>query len=498
MSSQNFITAVTSIPADWANDVDDLVYDVFGAAKTATTARTALGLASMSLQPKENVQILGGSLDNVTIGVSTPGEGTFSRLVLTTVGPTLFDVVNRGAAVDIADMQSLLLVNTLLPGKGDLMARSSTGVERLPVGANSRVLIANTASNFGMTWGTFTQLAEKNPQDDPLQRGQPGDILVRTGTEFTRLPIGAEGQALFVDALSPQKVKWAPIAAQVSQGLTLERDVPVIGTDVGAVPNGFTFLEGLTFTEFVELVSTKIIPPVYNGPGLNLNGSPAPGAYEMGEILNITFTESLNIGNAGPVNARSLKKNGNPLSSVMPHTDPGVQMTGTPVTYVHQVSYDEGPCLINNMGQVDCSGRIPAGSATSNTLSYVGQRKAFYGTPASTPSSSAAVRALSSAFAASENGGVSASGVPNGSPTPNFIITIPVGATRVVFAYPATLRNVASVKYIELSDSEVKGNFVMSLVTVEGANGYAPVQYKVWTYVPVEPFSIENHYKVFI
>jgi hypothetical protein len=75
---------------------------------------------------------------------------------------------------------------------------------------------------------------------------------------------------------------------------------------------------------------------------------------------------------------------------------------------------------------------------------------------------------------------------------------VPVGAARVVFAYPATSRSVASVKLQELSDSEVKSNFVETSVSVQGANGSAAVTYRVFTYTPVEPFAIVNNYKVFI
>jgi hypothetical protein len=67
-----------------------------------------------------------------------------------------------------------------------------------------------------------------------------------------------------------------------------------------------------------------------------------------------------------------------------------------------------------------------------------------------------------------------------------------------VFAYPATLRDVASVRYQELSNVEVKSNFNITTIAVEGANAYAPVNYKVWTYVPVEPFPANANYKVFI
>ena len=62
MPSITFIDAVTHIPADWANDVNTLVYDVFGGAQTVLDATNALGLGNMAIQSADNVTILGGIL----------------------------------------------------------------------------------------------------------------------------------------------------------------------------------------------------------------------------------------------------------------------------------------------------------------------------------------------------------------------------------------------------------------------------------------------------
>lgn len=497
MASTPFTGQVTVIPAEWANDTNYLVYDVFGAAKTKAQARQNLGLGSIAVQPATNVNLEGGIINNVVIGASSAAAGTFTRVQLEAVGGTESDVLDRQATRSLADARAQLLLNTLLPGKGDLLVRG-TVVERLPVGENSQVLIANSADTQGMSWGTLTMLAEKNPLDDPENRGEAGDILVRTGTEYTRLPVvNQDDWVLTIDQTRPQKVKWAPGGA--GGGAFLEQDVLIIGTDVGAAPEGYTFPLGMSFTEFVIKVSQKVIPPSYGGPSLTLNGSPAPGNFEVGHITDIVLSEAYSAGNAGARTTLSLTRDATQISTTMPFTDLNRQLTLTPFSYSESSSYLQGPCLVNNMGEIDCDGRIPAGTVTSNTLTYVGQRKAFYGTPSSTPAASAAVRALTSDFAANQNSGVDGAGVDlTGSPQPNFTISIPVGATRVVFAYPATLRPVASVRYQELANSEVKGNFVMTLVNVEGANGFTAAQYRVYTYVPIEPFSIANHYRVFI
>lgn len=507
MSSTNFIGQVTVLQADWANDANDLVYDVFGAAKTAEEAQTALRLQSMALQSHMQVSILGGTIENTVIGELSPAEAKFSRARVMIPGSSPDDVTNIQGTTAIADARALLLLDTTMPTKGDLLVRGAD-VTRIGVGANGMTLQANSDSPVGMTWTTFTQLVERNPLDEVGQRGFAGDIQIRTGTEYARLPVGPNKYVLLVDEALPQKVRWGTVDEAVGGGggggggggsFLLEQDVLIIGTDVGAAPEGYTFPEGMSFTEFVIKVSQKTIPPAYGAPTLTLSANPAPQLFEIGTVISPILSESYSAGNAGSRLSLVLKKGATTISTTMPYTDVGVLLTETPISYQETVNYAEGPCLLDNMGQVNCDGHILAGSVNSNIVTFVAQRVAFFGTPTSTPASSAAVRALNQSFNASNNSGVDAGGSPLvASPSPNFIITIPIGATRVVFAYPDTRRDVASVKYQELADSEVKANFVKTIVSVEGAAGYPPVNYKVFTYIPIEPFSVVNHYKVFI
>jgi hypothetical protein len=284
---------------------------------------------------------------------------------------------------------------------------------------------------------------------------------------------------------------------------TLEHDVTVVGTSVGAIDAGFTFLEGLSFTGFVDLISARTIPPVYTAPALSISAIPAPGSYELGELLSPAISENYTVNNGGTFISRALNKNTVFLANTYPHTDVGLSIGLTPTVYQGQVSYGQGPILNDNLGNPSPGGRIPAGVVNSNSLTFTGARAIFYGTPTSTPATSSAVRAVTQALNPvlhpGNNAGVDALGANLiASPTPSFTILISPGATRVCFAYPATSRSVASVRYQELADSEVKGNFVETSVLVEGANGFAPVAYRVFTYIPVEPFSLTNHYKVFI
>ncbi len=265
---------------------------------------------------------------------------------------------------------------------------------------------------------------------------------------------------------------------------TLSHSVTLVGTSLGAKPAGYTFAAGTTFTAFVDAICTNVIHPTYTAPTLSISSSQSTGNTEVGTIANIALSKTFAQNNAGAMTAQRLYKNGSLLASTFPYTDTGMQFTLSPVTYQGQVDYGTGAILNDNTGTPDATGQITAGTISSNTFSYVGKRMAFYGTPTSTPANSAAVRALTGSFNSS-----------NGN---SFTIAIPPGATRVTFAYPADRQAVTSVKYVELSNTEVKGNFTETSVSVEGANGYSAVAYRVFTYVPVEPFTQAVNYTVTI
>lgn len=280
----------------------------------------------------------------------------------------------------------------------------------------------------------------------------------------------------------------------------LDHDVLVIGTSVGAIDAGYTFTTGTTFSQFVELVSKRTLPPAYTGPTVSIGSNPTPTNFEIGTIINPILSRSLSLNDAGLETGTALSRNGVQIATAFPYTDPSITLGASAITYSATVSYAEGACKLNNRGVIDCNGHITAGSLNSNAITFVGTRMAFYGSPGSTPSSSLAVRGLSnSSFNSGDNGTMDGDGVAyGGSVTPNFVITIPMGADRVVIAYPATSRPIASIKYQELSDSEVKFNFTETSVQVQGANSFAATAYRVFTYIPVEPFSQSVHYRIFI
>lgn len=268
---------------------------------------------------------------------------------------------------------------------------------------------------------------------------------------------------------------------------------------VNALEARVTLLENQMEFVLANLGGGGAVPPTYVAPVATLSSIPAAGLVEVGSIINPQISNAFTQNNAGLAAASRLRRNGSTISVSFPYTDSNQSIGLSPLTYESQVDYADGPILNDSLGNPYPTGRILAGTVTSAPLIFQGSRKTFFGTPLSTPTDSAAIRLLSSNFVVTENTQVDANGADLvGAPLQSFTINVPVGATRVVFAYPAVLRNVASVRYQELSNVEIKSNFVMTTVAVQGANGFSAINYKVWTYVPVEPFPTAANYKVYI
>lgn len=134
------------------------------------------------------------------------------------------------------------------------------------------------------------------------------------------------------------------------------------------------------------------------------------------------------------------------------------------------------------------------GQITSDTLSatsgaITGYRNSFYGTLTnkSTTLNSTNIRSLSQK---------SGKTLANGS---TFTVNVPVGAMAVVIAYPATLRDLTSVKDVNGLNAEILSAFTTKLtVAVEGAGGYTAINYKVYVQYFASANDKANKYTVTI
>lgn len=209
----------------------------------------------------------------------------------------------------------------------------------------------------------------------------------------------------------------------------------------------------LTFTEGKAHEVGTYITPSYSA---KLN----PGSYTYGPATGVEVVEWEVSDNSGNSSA-------NPTG-----TFSEVQVTDE-LNYVitAKVSHTAGTIPVTNTGNEYPAGQILAGEKSANgSVSMTGFRRSFYGTLTIKDTlTSDIIRQLSSKTEKTMSNGA------------NFTIDIPVGAYRVVFAYPATLRDVTSVRDVNGLNAEIASSFKMELIDVEGANNYNAISYKVYT-----------------
>ena len=134
-----------------------------------------------------------------------------------------------------------------------------------------------------------------------------------------------------------------------------------------------------------------------------------------------------------------------------------------------KATHGAGTIPITNTGKPYETGKISAGTKSKTSGSPSGYRNTFYGTlTTKTELTSSVVRGLA---------GKSGKALGNGN---SFTVTVPVGALRVVIAYPATLRNVTSIKDVNGMNADITSSFVAGTLNVEGANSYKAISYKTY------------------
>ena len=275
---------------------------------------------------------------------------------------------------------------------------------------------------------------------------------------------------------------------------------------VGSILPGQNITTGTTLQEFIELMVTATFAPTYVAPSVVLSSS-ISSPQEAGYSANLTLTAAFNRGSidgtmtAGvwSANAFQAYRAGEATKYTIDTIDRGtsnskdnetVTVAAGNNTFSSTVDYAIGPVPLNSKNVAfDVDGVTPltalAVGSVSDSVTVVGQRKYFYG--------------VDHASATSEDVRGLANGVLNPANGTSFTINIPLGAVSVVFAYPATLRDVTTVKYVEGLNAEVKEIFTKtSPVNVEGANAYEAIGYKVYRYVPNAPFPNAATYVVTI
>ena len=251
---------------------------------------------------------------------------------------------------------------------------------------------------------------------------------------------------------------------------------------------GKSIAEALT-----DIFSKRLQPGTPTAPAVTLTFGQAK-AYEVGTTVSPTYSASLSAGSYtyGPatgITATSWEISdtaGNTADTATGSFADVVVADNTNYKITAKANYGEGAVAKDNLGS-DSNPvvKIAAGSATKTSGAITGYRNTFYGTVTEKAEvTSTIIRGLS---------GKSNEAWSNGK---SFTVNIPVGAVRVIFAYPATLQDVSSVKDVNGLNAEIKSAFTKSAVTVAGAGADAGIEYKVYVSDFAEPVANANSYTV--
>lgn len=274
-----------------------------------------------------------------------------------------------------------------------------------------------------------------------------------------------------------------------------QTDIVVNGVTGLGIGNGETISAGATIDEIVKMLVQKAVPATYTKPTLSLsnNGGQASGNVEAGTSvtpkLKATFTKN----DAGDLTAISIKKGSETVvsgtSSPQVYDGEAFVVGDETVTFSASATYGDAPVKLNNLGQESKDNWFAGDSITSSNYSITGKRNLFYGTGVGD------VPTIDSEFV---RGLVNTKLAPSQGHSWN--ISVAVGQQYIAFAYPATLRDVNNVTYVEANDSGMASSFTKTTVDVADARGdnNGLMSYKVYTYKMAVPAAAGMTFKVTI
>lgn len=250
------------------------------------------------------------------------------------------------------------------------------------------------------------------------------------------------------------------------------------GGSVGGLATGDTIPAGTTLDELITMLTQKSVPATYTQPGVTcrVSSGTAAGSYEVGTSITTTLQATFTQNDAGALTTLAINKSGESSPIISGATSPQTTDAQTftlgeeTVSFTATASYAAGAIKNDNLGKPSPEGQIQAGSKTSAAVSFVGKRNLFYGTgTGTTPEmTSELVRGLANKKLGPANG-------------TTFDINVAAGQQYVVIAYPATLRNLTKCFYVE-QNTDLVENFALQTKSVQGANGAAGADYKVYVY----------------
>lgn len=271
--------------------------------------------------------------------------------------------------------------------------------------------------------------------------------------------------------------------------------ITVNGVTGLGIADGATISAGTSLDEFVRMVVQKAIPATYTKPSVSIanNGGQASGNVEAGTTISPKLKATFNKNDAGDLTGIVIKRGSTEVASgtesPLIYNGEDVVIGDESITFSASATYGDAPVKTNNLGQESKENWFAGGTVNSGSYMITGKRNLFYGTGVgSVPEvNSVMVRGLANKKLAPAAG-------------TSFNINVAVGQQYIALAYPATLRDINNVTYVEANDSGMVSNFEKLVIDVADARGGANgvMSYKVYTYEMAVPAAASMTFKVTI
>lgn len=295
-------------------------------------------------------------------------------------------------------------------------------------------------------------------------------------------------------AYSYDGAEWVAICGNVdADRVLLYNDITLAGsyTQVGNLTKSSTGTavfqtKGKSVTDvFTEIFSKRLQPTITAQPSVTItikNGSSNMASeYEVGTVLNPTYTASLNAGSYtyGPATGITATEwsirdaAGATADTASGALSPNYTLTTSTYSITATVTHTAGAIANDNLGSASSPVvQIAAGTKSKTSATVTGYRNVFWGMVSNTDEiNSALIRGLA-------NKKKYASGnLPVLSPSSSH--------KRIIVACESNRNGVTKVVMPSSSNADCTASFVRQAdVQVEGANGFTAVAYKVWVYEP--------------
>lgn len=291
-----------------------------------------------------------------------------------------------------------------------------------------------------------------------------------------------EFDVLFLDN---QEIGWIDKSGNTVISTTRTQEEVVVNGVTGlGIANGETIPAGISFDDFVKMVVQKAIPATYTKPTLALanNGGQASGNVEAGTSITPKLKATFTKNDAGDLESIVIKKGSTEVASgtasPLTYNGEAIVIGDETITFKATAEYGDASVKKNNLGAESKENWFAGSTVSSSDYSITGKRNLFYGT---------GVGAVPTVNSAMVRGLANTKLAPAANTT--FTINVDIGQQYIAFAYPADLRDVNNVTYVEANDSGMAGNFTKTTVNVADARGgeNGLKSYKVYTYAMAVP-----------